>query len=103
MIRLLAGAMSLAATGSYLGFDVIDSNTLTSPLTQGLIKMLADSGAPWIGTMDDPKSFMAERGWKAKVTNLGSPEASYNRWPYPAVPEAMPGMPHHWLVTGGKE
>ncbi len=103
LTHLLDRTMSLAAPGSYVGFDIINTITLTHPLTQTWVKMQAASGAPWIGTMDDPKEFLAKRGWKSKLTPLGAPEATYNRWPYPVVPETIPGMPHLWFVTGEKE
>jgi hypothetical protein len=64
--------------------------------------MQADSGAPWIGTMDDPQGFLAARGWQATLTPPGAPEANYGRWPYPVIPETMPGMPHLWFVIGEK-
>jgi hypothetical protein len=44
--------------------------------------MQADSGAPWIGTLDDPAGFLAERGWH---------------------PTLMPDMPHNWFVFARKE
>jgi len=102
LTQLLDRTMRLAAPGSYIGFDIINALTLTSPLTQGWVKMQAASGAPWIGTMDDPKEFLAARGWKGTLTPLGAPAANYNRWPFPVIPETVQGMPHLWFVIGEK-
>jgi hypothetical protein len=65
--------------------------------------MQASSGAPWVGTMDDPAEFLAARNWRARMTPLGAPEAAYGRWPYTAVPRTIPGMPHMWFVVGEKQ
>jgi len=102
-IQLLDRAMSLAAGGSFVGFDIINSTTLTSALTQDWVAMQANSGAPWIGTMDDPAAFLSARGWEATLTLLGAPEANYDRWPYPIMPATVPGMPCLWFVIGQKK
>jgi len=96
--HILDALTELAAPGSWLGFDIINSTTLTSPLTQKWIEMQAQSGAPWIGTMDDPVVFMAHRGWAASLTQAGAEDAHYGRWPYPVIPTTMPDMPHNWFV-----
>jgi len=103
LIQLLDRILDLAAPGSWIGFDIINSITLSSPLTQHWVEMQAKAGAPWIGTLDDPAEFMAARGWVATLVHLGSPKANYNRWPYPVVPSAMPGMPRMWFVVAQKE
>ena len=96
---LLDTVTGLAAAGSWLGFDVINSLTLTSPLTMKWVEMQAQSGAPWIGTMDEPVAFMAERGWQASLTQGGAADAHYGRWPLPVIPATMPNIPHNWFVT----
>lgn len=99
---LLDTVTGLAATGSWLGFDVVNSVTLTSPLTQKWLAMQAAAGAPWIGTMDDPVAFLAARGWQAGLTQAGADDAHYGRWPFPVIPTTMPNMPHNWFVTAQK-
>jgi methyltransferase (TIGR00027 family) len=101
--RLLDQVARLAVPGSWMGFDIINGITLTSPLTRQWVQMQADSGAPWIGTLDDPAGFLAERGWKATLTQAGQPDANYGRWPYPVIPTLMPDMPHNWFVVARKE
>jgi len=100
--RLLDRVMNLSSLGSWIGFDIINSITLTSELTKRWVEMQSDAGAPWIGTMDDPQGFLSTRGWKATLLPLGAQEANYGRWPYPVIPATLPGMPHLWFVTGQK-
>lgn len=101
--RLLDEVTSLAAPGSWLGFDVVNGVALTSPLTRKWIEMQASSGAPWIGTMDQPEEFLSARGWKTTLTHAGAPDANYERWTFPVIPVNMPDMPHNWFVVARKE
>jgi methyltransferase (TIGR00027 family) len=103
LTHLLDEVTSLAAPGSWMGFDIINSTMLTSPLTRQWLQMQADSGAPWIGTLDDPVGFLVTRGWKAFLTQAGADDANHGRWPYPVIPTTMPDMPHNWFVTTLKE
>ena len=97
--QLLDSVTALAAPGSWLGFDIMNSLTLTSPLTQKWVEMQARSGAPWLGTMDDPTAFLGPRGWQVSLTQAGAADAHYGRWTLPVVPATMPNMPHNWFVT----
>lgn len=101
--RMLDEITGLAAPGSWIGFDIINSSMLTSPWTRQLVETLADSGVPWIGTMDDPETFLATRGWKATLTLAGEGEANYGRWRYPVIPRMIPDMPRNWFVTAQKQ
>jgi len=71
--------------------------------TRQWVEMQAQSGAPWIGTLDDPEGFLAARGWKAALSQAGAKDANYGRWPYPVIPVTMPDMPHNWFVIARKE
>lgn len=92
----------LSAPGSWLGFDIVNSMTLTSPITRGWIEMQAKMGAPWIGSMDDPEEFLSARGWQASLTQPGAADANFGRWTLPVIPVNMPNMPHQWYVTAQK-
>ncbi len=100
--EILDGVTSLACTGSWIGFDIVNATTLTSPITRAWIEMQAKMGAPWVGAMDDPESFLAERGWQAELTQPGAPDANFGRWTLPVIPVKMPNMPHNWYVTAQK-
>lgn len=102
IVHLIDEVTSLAAAGSWMGFDIINSSMLTSPWTRQWVEMQAESGAPWIGTMDDPVGFLAARGWQAALTQAGEKDANHGRWPYPVIPVTMPDMPHNWYVTAQK-
>lgn len=102
IIETLSTVSRLAVSGSRLGFDIVNSVSLTHPLTQPWIEMQANAGAPWIGTMDDPIGFLTARGWKASLTQAGQPDANFNRWPFPVIPTMMSDMPHNWFVTAKK-
>lgn len=97
--QILDQVCRLGAAGSWMGFDVINDSMLTHPLAAQWVEMQARSGAPWIGTLDDPVGFLAERGWRAQLTQAGEPSANHDRWPYPVIQVDMPGMPHNWFVV----
>lgn len=103
IVQILREVSGLAASGSWLGFDVINEAVLSSPWTKPWVDMQAQGGAPWIGTLDDPESFLAELGWEASLTQAGQPDANYGRWTLPVIPTNMANMPHNWLVTARKE
>jgi methyltransferase (TIGR00027 family) len=99
LARILDEVTGLAAPGSWLGFDIINSITLISPWTRQWVEMQANSGAPWIGTLDDPEGFLAARGWQANLTHPGEEGANFGRWPHPVIPRTMPDMPRNWYVV----
>ncbi|MFN2231895.1 MAG: SAM-dependent methyltransferase [Anaerolineae bacterium] len=101
--RILDQVADLAAPGSWMGFDIVNSVMLTHPLTQSWVQMQARSGAPWIGTLDDPVGYLAARGWQATLTQAGEPDVNYGRWSYPVFPVGAAELPHNWLVTAQKE
>jgi methyltransferase (TIGR00027 family) len=101
--QIIDAVTNLSVPGSWMGFDIINSTMLTHPITRQWVEMQAKSGAPWIGTMDDPVSFLAMRGWKATLSQAGADDANYDRWPYPVIPTMIPNMPHNWYVTACKE
>lgn len=101
-VRILDEVSALSAPGSALGFDIFNSETLTSPYTRAWVEMQTQLGAPWLGTMDDPEALLADRGWQAALTQPGAPDAHFGRWTLPVYPVKLPNMPHQWLVTARK-
>jgi methyltransferase (TIGR00027 family) len=100
---LLAEVSGSSAADSWLGFDIINSVMLTSPLTRQWLEMQRLSGSPWIGVLDDPVDFLATHGWKARLTQAGQPDANHGRWTLPVIPIDYPDMPHNWFVTAQKD
>jgi methyltransferase (TIGR00027 family) len=90
---------SLAASGSRLGFDIVNHAVLVSPYTKAWIEMQAAAGAPWIGAMDDPGAVLANLGWSATLAQPGEPAANHGRWTLPVPPASIPDLPHSWYVT----
>ncbi len=101
--RVLDDVTQLAVSGSWLGFDTINSDMLTSQWTRQWVEGLAELGTPWLSTMDEPEAVLAQRGWKAAVIQPGEAEANYGRWPYPSLPRTVPNMPRSWFVTAQKQ
>jgi methyltransferase (TIGR00027 family) len=100
---ILDEVTGLGSSGSFLGFDVVNTVMLTHPLTRDWVEMQAAAGAPWIGALDDPVGYLSARGWRATLTQAGEPDANHGRWPYPVYPPTLPNIPHNWLVTAHKE
>ncbi len=101
--HILDEVTGLAAPGSWIGFDIINSAMLTSQWTRPWVETLANAGVPWLSTMDDPEDFLNKRGWKATLTQAGEKDAHYGRWPYPTTSPMIPGMPRNWFVTAQKK
>jgi methyltransferase (TIGR00027 family) len=99
LLALLDRVARLAAPGSALGFDIVNALMLTHPYTQSWVAMQAAAGAPWIGVLDDPVGTLGQRGWQARLSQCGDPEAHHGRWTLPQLPIEAPQLPHHWLVT----
>jgi methyltransferase (TIGR00027 family) len=102
IIQIIDSVTSLAASGSWMGFDIINSAMFTSTWTRPWVEMQASMGAPWMGTLDDPQGFLARRGWQATLTQAGAEDANYGRWQLPVLPVMAPDMPHNWFVTAQK-
>jgi methyltransferase (TIGR00027 family) len=99
VLRLLESVTSLAAPGSRLGFDIVNRETLTSPLTRPRVETMAAKGAPWLFTSDEPEDLLARFGWAATVVQPGEGAADFGRHPYPLTPRSIQGMPRALLVT----
>lgn len=98
VLRLLDGLRTVAAPGSWIGLDLVNTDMLTSPYTAGLMKGLAKAGCPWNFGVDDPQELLARYGWQASVASPADPEVSYGRWPFPPVPRGTPGVPRSLFV-----
>jgi methyltransferase (TIGR00027 family) len=96
---VLSAATRLSVAGSCLGFDIPNRAVLSSPWTKPWLDMQAAAGAPWLGTMDDPRAELGELGWHADVTQPGAGDTGHGRWRLPVPPVDAPEMPHSWYVT----
>ena len=99
---LLEAVSPLAAPGSWLGCDVVNRAVLSFPYTRPWVEMQAQAGAPWLGTLDDPRATLGALGWQVSLSQAGAPDASYGRWTLPVLPVDAPELPHNWYVTAYK-
>jgi len=51
-----------------------------------------------MGILDDPQTFMAERGWVATLHQTDEEDVHYGRWPYPVTPLFISGIPRYWFI-----
>jgi O-methyltransferase involved in polyketide biosynthesis len=100
--KILAAVDGLSAPDSVMGFDCVNHPTLTSPITRAWIEMQAREGAPWLGGLDDPESYLGGLGWSVALSQPGAPDANYGRWTHAGHPLKMPDMPHNWYVMAKK-
>jgi len=96
---LLRTVAELAAPGSWLGADMVNSLFLTSPRLHAWLRVTAAHGAPWRFGTDTPEALFAAHGWEATVTQPGEEGANYKRWPFVVVPRLLPGVPRVFLIT----
>jgi methyltransferase (TIGR00027 family) len=89
--------------GTSLAPALPPTTTLTHAWTRTWVEMQAAQGAPFLGTMDDPREAMAARGWTVSLVQAGAKDANYGRWPYPTTPLDVPDAPRHWFVTAERE
>jgi methyltransferase (TIGR00027 family) len=96
--HVLASVGAMAADGSWLGVDVVNTGMLTSTYTAAYMKRLAEAGCPWKFGVDDPEAFLAKHGWQGSAVVPGEPGANYDRWAYPVLPRTIPGMPRAYFA-----
>ena len=102
VLEVLDSVTALATPGSLVGFDLPNTITLTHAWTRAWVEMQAAQGAAFLGTMDDPRAMVAERGWTAAAVQAGDKDANYGRWPYPTIPIDVPDVPETLVRHGGK-
>jgi methyltransferase (TIGR00027 family) len=97
--RILDSISALAAPGSWIGLDAVNTDMLTSAFTSAYMKKLAEAGCPWKYGVDDPAALLSRFGWRPTVVSAGEPGANFGRWPYPPTLRTMPGVPRSFFVT----
>lgn len=89
-----------AAPRSIALFDVLGQSLLDSPVTQGNRQMMQELGAPWIFGTDEPELLL--RTWRSAVTEPAVLGNRWKRWPVPAAPRHIRGVPRSYLVQAEK-
>ena len=96
---LLDRIAALTAPGSWLGVDLVNQDSLWSPLLQPWLVIGAYNGAVWRFGTNNPERLCACHGWEPWVRQPGEEGADFGRWPLPVVPRGIPGIPRGFLVV----
>lgn len=99
---VIAAVSEIAADDSWIGLDAVNPEMIDSPYTKIYMQRLADADAPWHFGMTNPELLFGRYGWGATVVMPGDPDASFGRWPFPAVPRSIPGIPRTFFVIATK-
>lgn len=97
---ILSRVDALSAPGSVALYDVVGASLLQSPIMASTLQMMRDFGAPWIFGSDEPGSLLP--GWQANVTEPAIVGNALKRWPFPATPPGVPGVPRGYLIEAIK-
>jgi methyltransferase (TIGR00027 family) len=100
--RLFDQIDRLSISGSTLLYDVVGESLLRAPPLAATLQYMKELGAPWIFGSDDPTSLVAARGWNAVVTDPSVIGNEWARWPFPAAPPHVPGIPRGYLIEAQK-
>lgn len=99
--RLVERIDALAAPGSVLCYDVVGKSLLEAPFMAGLLKSMADNGAPWLFGTDDPAELVP--GWSAVVTDVAEPGNQWGRWYAPTAPAGEKEAPRGYFVVARRD
>lgn len=91
---------TLAAPGSVALYDVLGQSLLTAPALASTLQTLRELGAPWIFGSDEPAGLLP--GWRASVTEPAIVGNALQRWPFPAAPQGVRGVPRGYLIEALK-
>ncbi|HZA12186.1 SAM-dependent methyltransferase [Mycobacterium sp.] len=99
---LFARIDSLSTPGSGLLYDVVGETLRAAPFLRPTLQFMDQLGAPWLFATDTPAALIEPLGWTAVVTDAAEPGRRWNRWPHPAVPLDVPGVPRGYFVEATK-
>lgn len=98
--RVLDQVAELAAPGSRIAADVVNTVALTIPSQRALLDVFASWGCPWLFGCDEPEALFDQHGFKADVIQPGELGAEFGRWPEPVPPRDVPDVHRVFLVNG---
>ena len=94
---LLQNIATLSAPGSWLGADLISTQSLHVGLAQGdRVRKY------WQFGTDDPVQLLAPYGWRVSLTQPGAPNASFGRYTRQPLPLEVPAVRRSFLITAQK-
>jgi methyltransferase (TIGR00027 family) len=98
--RIFERIDALSIPGSLVINDVVGQSMLDSPMMASTLKMMAELGAPWSFGSDQPAEFLP--AWSAAVTEPAIVGNNWKRWPFPAAPAHVQGIPRGYFVEAIK-
>jgi methyltransferase (TIGR00027 family) len=99
---LLARLDALSSSGSVLICDIPGQSLLDSPALAPTLRMMRELGAPWRFGTDEPTALVTGRGWNATATEPAVIGNAWGRWPFPAAPPGVPGVPRSYFLEATK-
>jgi methyltransferase (TIGR00027 family) len=93
---------ALSAPGSTACYDVVGRLLLEATYLSPVLAYMAGLGAPWTFGTDQPGELIERLGWSASVTDVAEVGNRWGRWPVPAVPLGVPGVPRGYFVEATK-
>jgi methyltransferase (TIGR00027 family) len=93
---------ALSGPASLIHYDVVGALLRDASYLTPVVAFMADLGAPWTFATDRPSALVERLGWSARVTDIAEAGNLYGRWPGPAVPLDVPGVPRGYFVAATK-
>jgi methyltransferase (TIGR00027 family) len=93
---------ALSAPRSRLLYDVVGRSLLEAPMLAATLRMMQELGAPWRFGTDQPQQLAGTHGWSVNVIDPGEVGNRWGRWPFPAAPLSMRGIPRGYLLEASK-
>src|SRR5260221_2215849 len=88
---ILSRVDALSRSGSVALYDVVGESLLRSPVMASTLQMMRELGAPWIFGSDEPAALLPS--WRTRVTGPAIVGNELERWPFPAAPPGLAGVP----------
>jgi methyltransferase (TIGR00027 family) len=98
--QIFARIDALSSTGSVVLYDVVGKSLLESAVVAGTVEMMRELGAAWRFGTDEPGKLIAS--WTTTVTDPAVVGNAWKRWPFPAAPPFVRGVPRSYFVEGRK-
>ncbi|MER7047623.1 class I SAM-dependent methyltransferase [Streptomyces jumonjinensis] len=98
--RLLERVAAIAAPGSRIAADLVNSAALTLPSMRELLEVFAGWGCPWQFGSDEPEALFERCGFAVEAVQPGEPGADFGRWPDPVPDRSVEGVRRVFFVHG---
>jgi hypothetical protein len=100
-VPIIEAIESLAVAGSVILYDVLGQSMLDSPMVAPTLEAMRELGAPWTFGTDEPAALVGP-AWTATVAEPAVVGNGWKRWPFPAPPPGIPGIPRSYFVEATK-